>query len=95
MTSREDPFPLVCIEQAMFETPIICFSDATGTEEVLKNGGGKIVPYLDIEAMGNAIKQYYDNPDQMINDGKKAKELFSEFTPEEKCPEIFKIINSI
>lgn len=95
MTSREDPFPLVCIEQAMFETPIICFSDATGTEEVLEKGGGIIVPYLDIEAMGEAIKQYYDNPEKMMSDGKKAKELFAEFTPEMKCLEIYNSINKV
>ncbi|MGM5470801.1 glycosyltransferase family 4 protein [Flavobacteriaceae bacterium LMO-SS05] len=92
MTSREDPFPLVCIEQAMFETPIICFENATGTEEILQGGGGLIVPYLDIEAMSEAIKYYYDNPEKVTSDGKKAKALFLEFTPEIKCPELYNII---
>ena len=40
LPSREDPFPLVCIEAGMLGIPIICFENATGTAEILKNGGG-------------------------------------------------------
>ena len=30
MTSREDPYPLVCLEAAAVAKPIICFADAGG-----------------------------------------------------------------
>src|SRR5690606_10497838 len=46
MCSREDPFPLVCIEMGMLLKPIICFEKATGTAEIISKGGGEIVAYL-------------------------------------------------
>lgn len=95
MTSREDPFPLVCIEVGMIEKPIICFKGATGTEEIIKNGGGEIVPYLDVEEMAKQIILYYQNREKLKEDGKRAKELFSEFTPSNQAPKIFEFLNSL
>ncbi len=95
MTSREDPFPLVCIEMAKLETPIICFKGATGTEEFLERGGGKIVPYLDIEAMAESVIDYYNIPDDLKADGKKAKQLFAQLTPENIGLEIFENIEKV
>lgn len=95
MTSREDPFPLVCIEVASLKKPIICFEGATGTQEILINGGGSIVPYLDIELMAESVMFYYNNRDKVIQDGEKAQELFSKFTPELSCPMIYERINEL
>ncbi len=95
MTSREDPFPLVCIEVGMLGKPIICFDKATGTQEMLTEGGGKIVPYLNIEKMAVAIWEYYENPDSLAKDSQIAKKVFEGFSPQEKCPEIYEIIKKI
>ena len=76
----------------MLNKPIICFATATGTEEILQNGGGQIVPYMNIQEMCNKILFYYNNPSQMIVDGEKAHELFSIFTPEHMCPKIYSTI---
>lgn len=92
MTSREDPFPLVCIEVAHLKKPIICFEKASGTAEVIKQGGGKVLPYLDIEAMAEAIVFYYNNQAELKVDGEKVKTLFSEFNPSVICPQLFEII---
>lgn len=92
MTSREDPFPLVCIEVANLNIPIICFDKATGTQEIIANGGGEIVPYLDVESMGEQIIEYYNNREKLIADGKKAKQLFAQFVPENICPQIYTVI---
>jgi glycosyltransferase involved in cell wall biosynthesis len=80
LTSREDPFPLVCIETASLSKPIICFEKASGTTEVVSQGGGFIVPYLDIQAMAEKIILYYEDENKRITDGKKANELFDAFT---------------
>lgn len=93
MTSREDPFPLVCIENGILGKPIICFKGATGTEEILKDGGGKVVPYLDVRALSEAIMEYYENRKKLAYDSEKARNLFSKFTPENICPEIFSLIS--
>jgi len=95
LTSREDPFPLVCIEVANLKKPIICFEHASGTAEVINKGGGFVVPYLDIECMSEKIMLYYKNPKKMEEDGKMAKELFSDFTPENICPLIYEKINAL
>jgi glycosyltransferase involved in cell wall biosynthesis len=92
MTSREDSFPLVCIEAAQLEKPIICFKDATGIEEVLVNGGGYIVPYLNVNALADKVIDYYENRTLLEQDGKMAKALFLNFTPEHQCPIIFEKI---
>ena len=95
MASREDPFPLVCIEVANMGTPIICFEGATGTEEILKTGGGKIVPYLDIKAAASAIINYVSNPNEILEDGKKAKENFKDFTVENQSFKIFETLKTL
>lgn len=95
LASREDPFPLVCIEAAYLKKPIVCFENASGTAEIIKKGGGLVVPYLDIEAMAEAIICYYNNPDKLTSDGEVVKDLFAEFTPENQCPLIYKSIKNL
>lgn len=89
LPSREDPFPLVAIEAGMLGKPIICFEKATGTAEVLKHGGGTIVPYLDIEAMSENVVRYYEDRVKLKEDGGTAKRLFSRFTPRNMCPQLY------
>lgn len=95
MTSREDPFPLVCIEVGMLGKPIICFKDATGTEEIIKERGGAVVPYLNIEVMAQKIVAYFENPDLVKEHGSYNQEAFLQFTPEIICPQLFEIIVDI
>ncbi len=95
LTSREDPFPLVCIEVAQLGKPIICFDKASGTTEVIAKGGGFVVPYLDASTMAEKVMWYYTNPDKAIADGVIAQELFSEFTAEKMIPLLYDQINSL
>lgn len=92
MTSREDPFPLVCIEVAMMGKPIISFDKAVGTNEILEKAGGFIVPYLSIESMAEKIVEYYNNPILIEQHGSINKKVFSQFTPELICPQYYSII---
>jgi glycosyltransferase involved in cell wall biosynthesis len=95
MTSREDPFPLVCIEVGMMGKPIVCFDKATGTQEVIEKGGGRVVPYLNVEKMAAAVVDYYEDRELLKTDGLEAQELFSKFTPEIQCPQIFDILKNV
>lgn len=92
MTSREDPFPLVCIELGQLGKPIIGFEQAIGTNEILEKGGGFIVPYLDIEAMAEKVMLYYNDPKLKEVHGAINKIEFSRFTPEIICPKLFEVI---
>lgn len=94
MTSREDPFPLVCIEVGLLGKPIISFEQATGTNEVLLKGGGFIVPYLDIEAMAEAVMLYYNNREKTTLHGDINRSEFGKFTPAHICPQLYHILES-
>jgi len=95
MTSREDPFPLVCVEVGQLGKPIISFDKAVGTNEILKKGGGYIVPYLDVPAMAEKVMIYYNDNSLKLEHGKKNIEAFSQFTPDIICPNLFNIINTV
>ncbi len=55
LSSREDPYPLVVMEAALNETPVVCFEDAGGAPELIENDAGVVVPYMDIPAAADAI----------------------------------------
>ena len=94
LTSREDPFPLVALEAASLAKPIICFADAGGMPELIKAGGGIIVPYADTEKMAAAIISiYYDRP-ATLEMGKSAKEKVQQFDIDVQAPKIMAIINA-
>ena len=95
MTSREDPFPLVCIEVGKSGIPIICFEKATGIQEVLVSGGGFVVPYLDVVAMAEKLVLYYYDSTLLSKDSKKNKVNFSIFTSEIMGEKLFDFIENI
>jgi glycosyltransferase involved in cell wall biosynthesis len=95
LPSKEDPFPLVCIEVGLMGKPIICFEKATGTAEMVQMGGGYVVPYLDIEAMAEKVIEYYNNRDLIKKHGDANINLFARFKPEVICPEYYKILSRL
>lgn len=58
LPSREESFSLVAQEAALFQTPVVGFHGATGIEEWLGEQGGRWVPYLDIEALADALYEF-------------------------------------
>ncbi len=64
LLSRDDPFPLACLEAAAAGAPVVCFEDAGGMPEFTARGTGLSVPYLDLEAMAEALSRMALNPAQ-------------------------------
>jgi glycosyltransferase involved in cell wall biosynthesis len=95
MTSREEPLGLVCIELGKSGIPIICFENASGTEEILKKGGGFVVPYIDTAAMAEKLILYYNDESLRKRDGELNKVNFSIFTSEIMGNELYAIIENI
>ena len=62
MTSREDPFPSVVLHALDAELPVIGFDEAGGFVELLRRGCGILVPYLDTNAMADAVLQLLSDP---------------------------------
>jgi glycosyltransferase involved in cell wall biosynthesis len=78
LTSREDPFPLVCLESASLGKPIVCFDSAGGMPEFVETDCGLVVPYLDIEAMSEAICRLLDDPAGRAAMGRAARKKVRE-----------------
>ena len=55
LTSREDPFPLVCLEAAALGVPTVCFAGGGGMAEFVRDDAGVVVPYLDVVAAADAL----------------------------------------
>ncbi len=60
LTSREDPFPLACLEAAALGRPVVSFASG-GMSEFLAHGGGTVVPALHVAAMAAAVSELLDD----------------------------------
>lgn len=62
LPSREDPYPLVCMEAAECDMPVICFDNqAGGMHSFVEDDAGFVVPYLNTDAMADAVANLLDN----------------------------------
>ncbi|RYY35748.1 MAG: glycosyltransferase family 1 protein [Sphingobacteriaceae bacterium] len=95
LTSREDPFPLVCLEAAGLGKPVICFADAGGMPEMVSNGGGIIVPYINTQAMAQAIISLKDDPEKLNRLSAEAKTVVQEYDVSVQAPKIIEVINTL
>jgi O-antigen biosynthesis protein len=64
LSSREDPFPSVMLDAMAHGLPLVAFEDSGGVTDVVRMGGGVAVPYLDMQAMANAICRLLDSPQE-------------------------------
>lgn len=78
LTSREDPFPLVCLEAAALGKPIVCFADAGGMPEFVEDDCGFVVPYLDIGQMADRVLALLASAECRAKIGAAAKRKVSE-----------------
>ncbi len=63
LTSREDPFPSVVIEAMASGLPTVVFDRSGGIVELVRDTGGVVVPYLDVDAMGGALGRLFGDAD--------------------------------
>lgn len=93
LTSREDPFPLVCLEAASMGKPIICFADAGGMPEFVRDDCGFVVPYIDVEMFATRIVDLYDDREMSAKMGKAAQaRVFADHDIETAAPKMLRII---
>lgn len=92
LTSREDPFPLVMLEAAQMHLPILAFQQSGGAEEFIDSSMGFCVPYLDSDAMANAVIKLYQEPALLKSMGLSAFEKSKEYTPERTTKDILTIL---
>lgn len=74
LTSREDPFPRVCMEAAALGVPIVTFENG-GAPELVAKGCGVVVPYLDLDAMADAVVDLLRDGDRRRALGERGREV--------------------
>ncbi len=74
LSSQEDPFPLVALYAAQAGAPLVCFQDAGGIADFVQHGSGVAVPFMDIEAMGEAILRYGRDAAARARDGQLGRD---------------------
>ena len=81
LTSREDPFPLVVLDALDAALPIVAFKGGGGFVELLERDCGFLVPYLDVEAMAEAVVEILEDPSEGRRLGAVGKAIIaSEFS---------------
>jgi len=79
LTSREDPYPLVCMEAAECFMPVLCFDEqAGGMHSFVEEDAGIVIPYLDIEKMAQSSIELLTNDEKRKTLGVRAHEKVKE-----------------
>ncbi len=96
LTSREDPFPLVCLEAASMGIPIMCFAEAGGMPVFVEEDAGSVLPFGDFSAMAEKIIELIENPSLRNTLGARAREKVKErYDIEVGSQKILGIINRV
>ncbi len=96
LLSRDDPFPLVCLEVAAQDVPLVCFEGAGGMPEFVEDGGGVAVPYLDLEDMARVLIRWRDDAGLRRSQGQRAGlAARSEHSVEVTGPQILRVIHGV
>jgi O-antigen biosynthesis protein len=74
LTSREDPFPLVCLEAADCGLPIICFDKVGGMPDFVQNDAGYVVPFNDTRGMAEKVAFLCAHQEELIQRGATAQQ---------------------
>lgn len=95
LTSREDPFPLVCLEAAALSKPIICFTGAGGMDEFVNEINGVKIEYGAIGQAADTIINLATNPHLLTAKSKMVKKDIAQFDVSEQAPKILNIITKM
>lgn len=96
LPSREDPFPLVCLESADCGVPTICFADAGGMPDFVGSTCGAVVPYLSIQEMAGELSLLLSNDAKARRLGEQAREkVRRQLDVSVKGQEIYEILRNL
>jgi glycosyltransferase involved in cell wall biosynthesis len=75
LPSRQDGFPLVCLEAASQRVPFVCF-DQGGMPELARAGAGAVVPYGAVDDLAAVVETWLRQPAVRRQVGDEAGRLF-------------------
>lgn len=73
LPSREDPFPLVCLEAADCGLPTVCFARAGGIPDFVGATCGAVVPYLNVRRMAREVLSFLNDDAKRRQRGRNAR----------------------
>lgn len=74
LTSREDPFPLSMLEAGALGKPVVSFANGGVTELGGDGSLARIVPYLAVGAMVEAVSELLDDPARRAEEGGRLRD---------------------
>lgn len=98
LTSREDPFPVSCLEAAACGLPIVCFDQAGGMPEFVGADPalGSVVPQDEIDAMARACLYWITSRANGETDClARHRAVTTKFTDAQCCPELLHVTRSL
>jgi glycosyltransferase involved in cell wall biosynthesis len=87
LPSREDAYPLVCMEAAAAGVPLVTF-ESGGAPELIRDGGGEVVPYPDVAAIAAAVVRFAEDPARRAEAGAAALTAARRHTVEAALPSL-------
>lgn len=91
LTSREDPFPLVVLEAAAFEKPVLCFDGIGDITKLVRLVPENVVPYSDTDAMAERVVSYINRTTS--NSGSKLRSSIETYDVNQRAPVIAQYIS--
>lgn len=73
LPSREDAFPLACLEAATLGLPIVCFDNGGMPEMVEASAGGVVVAYPDLASMADVVVDLLTDDERRVEMGRAAE----------------------
>jgi glycosyltransferase involved in cell wall biosynthesis len=95
LTSREDPYPLICLEAAALGKPIVCFAEAGGMPEFVEQDCGFVVPYLDLDSMAARVGELLDSDDRLKMGAAAKRKVTERHDISQSGPRILEIIEKM
>lgn len=95
LTSREESFSMVAMENAMLGNPVVCFDKGNGASEFINNENGSVVPYLDIDAASNAILEMYYDVELFNKKSVAIKKMTVNYSGDGMAKRIFNVIDEV
>lgn len=83
LPSRDDACPLVVLEAAMMETPVI-ISQNVGDSYITHSGGGWVVKTEDVKDLERAMQNIIENPKMLEEAGRKARCSYLKYATREE-----------
>jgi glycosyltransferase involved in cell wall biosynthesis len=78
LSSREDPFPSVVLEAMANGLPVVAFEESGGVTELVRASGGLLAPYLDTDALADAISHFIEDDGQRSRVGQTGRRMIAE-----------------